>query len=104
MASLGTSLPELFVDVTALRAGLKDMALGDVLGSCFVDATLSLGIGPLLFPTPVTRELALTGSGAAILAIALATLVLVNVKQHSWKSGVMLIAVYLTAYWVLLGG
>ena len=71
IASLGTSLPELVVDVAAIRSGLKDMALGDVLGSSFVDATLSIGIGPLLFPAAVTANLALFGSAVAAGAIAL---------------------------------
>ncbi|MGI9627968.1 MAG: sodium:calcium antiporter, partial [Longimicrobiales bacterium] len=94
VASIGTSLPELFVDVTALRRGLKDMALGDILGSSFVDATLSLGIGPLIAPTAVTAALAVRGAWVGAAAVALVAFVLVTRRQHNRLSGLMLIAVY----------
>ena len=45
-ASLGTSAPEIAVDLTALARGAPQIALGDALGSSLVDATLSIGIGP----------------------------------------------------------
>ena len=58
LASLGTSLPELMVDVTAVRRRQYDLAVGDALGSSFVDSTLSLGIGPLIAPIAVTSSIA----------------------------------------------
>jgi cation:H+ antiporter len=48
-----TSRPELVVDVTAVRRGARDMAIGDIVGSSLVDATLSVGIGPALFPAAI---------------------------------------------------
>ncbi len=54
LASVGTSLPELVFDVTALRRGETAMAVGDLMGACFIDATLSVAIGPLFFPTALT--------------------------------------------------
>ncbi len=47
----GTSLPELVIDFRALRQRQGQLAMGDLLGSSFVDATLSPGIGPMLAPT-----------------------------------------------------
>lgn len=63
-------MPELAVEITALRRGQKAMALGDVLGSCFIDASLSLGIGPLLFPISVSAAYALKGSAVAAYLLA----------------------------------
>jgi Ca2+/Na+ antiporter len=45
------SLPEILVDVTALRAGAPGIALGDALGSSLVDSTLSIGAGPAVVVT-----------------------------------------------------
>jgi cation:H+ antiporter len=103
VASVGTSLPELVVDVAALRAGLKDLALGDVLGSSFVDATLSIGIGPILFPALVTANLAVFGSVVAIGALALAGAIVSVRATHDWISGVALLLVYAGVYLLLLG-
>lgn len=46
--ALGTSLPELVVDWTAVRRGATALAIGDLFGSSLVDSTLSIGIGPVI--------------------------------------------------------
>ena len=56
-ASIGTSLPEGIVAYTALRRGKGALTIGDVLGSSFADATLSISVGPLLFPTVIDGDL-----------------------------------------------
>lgn len=101
-ASLGTSLPELVFDVAALRRGQPDMAIGDVFGSSMVDATLSIGIGPLIAPTAVTAELAVRGSLVAAGVIGLATLIVVGRRRHTWASGIALLVVYALTYPILL--
>lgn len=101
-ASIGTSLPELVVDVTALRRGEHDVAVGDVLGSSFVDSTLSVGIGPLIAPTAVTADLAVTGSVVAAGALVLAVFVLTRRRIHDRWTAMGLLAVYALFYVVLL--
>ncbi|MDH5759581.1 MAG: hypothetical protein OEZ65_08320 [Gemmatimonadota bacterium] len=103
VASIGTSLPELVLDVTALRAGLKDMALGDVVGSCFVDATLSIGIGPLFFPSAVTATLVTRGSLTAIGVMVFVALLAVVARRHTRVTGMALVGLYVGVYFVLLG-
>lgn len=51
---MGTSLPELSVELAALRKKRYGLLLGDLMGSNITDATLALGIGPLLFPTDIS--------------------------------------------------
>ena len=102
VASIGTSLPELVVDVTALRRSERDLAVGDVMGSSFVDATLSIGIGPLLFPTAVTASQAVRGGLFAAVAIAIVVVVLTRVARHDWRTGLLLIGLYAASYVVVL--
>ena len=45
---LGTSLPELATTIQALKQGLVNMALGNLLGSCITNITLILGVSSLL--------------------------------------------------------
>lgn len=50
IVAVGTSLPELAVDLTAVRRGHIDLALGNVIGSCMVNMTLVLGLALALSP------------------------------------------------------
>ncbi len=68
--AIGTSLPELVVDLTAIRKKQYELAIGDIVGSCIVDATVSISVGQLIFPTPVFVE----PSGRSVLLIAYAML------------------------------
>ncbi|MEX0825010.1 MAG: calcium/sodium antiporter [Pirellulaceae bacterium] len=56
IVSLGTTLPEAFVSVLAAFAGEPEIALGNAVGSIICDTGLILGIGCLLAPLPVDRE------------------------------------------------
>jgi cation:H+ antiporter len=102
LASVGTSLPELTVSVTAVKRGQWDLAMGNILGASFIDSTLSLGAGPLLFPIAVTADLAVTGSIIAAAAIGFVMLILSIKRRHDWLSGVTLVGVFLLVYALLL--
>lgn len=99
--SIGTSLPELVVEVTAIRKKEYEFAIGDAIGSCIVDASLSIGIGQLLFPTRVSGGLAMVTGTYAIFAsiVVLATLALREKLDR--KSGLLFIAIYLLSYTAL---
>jgi cation:H+ antiporter len=102
-ASIGTSAPEIVVDITALLRGAPGIALGDALGSSMVDATLSIGAGPIVAPAAVTARLAVVGSLYALVAVgAVGTLLAVR-RRHDRVSSTVLIAIYLLAYFVLIG-
>ncbi len=55
--SLGTTLPELAVSITAARAGHAEMAVGNILGSCIFNSFSVLGIASLVGPVTVPEEL-----------------------------------------------
>lgn len=101
-SSIGTSLPELVVDITALRRGERDLAFGDVTGSCLVDSSLSVGIGPLIAPTAVTAALAVRGAVAAISVMFLTSFVLWVRQKHDRWSGAFLLLLYAAVYVMLL--
>ena len=50
MISLGTSLPELTVSVTAAIKGKVDMAIGNIIGSNMANTTIVLGAAALVHP------------------------------------------------------
>ncbi len=101
LVSIGTSLPELIVDLTAIRKKEYELAIGDIIGSCIVDATVSISIGNLLFPNIVSGRLGLITGLYAIFAsvIVISTLALRNKLDR--KSGLFFIFVYLFSYTML---
>lgn len=101
-ASFGTSAPEIVVDFTALVRGSPAIALGDALGSSLIDATLSIGIGPIVAPAEVTASLALTGALYTLVAVGIVGGLLGGRRRHDRRSMVVLLGLYLLAYAVLL--
>lgn len=95
IVGMGTSLPELSVGLAAIRKRQYGVVLGNIMGSNITDATLALGIGPLLFPTQVSAGFIfplafyVVGASAAIVAL------------FAWrgkidkKAALVLIAIYL---------
>jgi cation:H+ antiporter len=102
VVAIGTSLPELAVDFTAVRRKQYEIAIGDAIGSCIVDAGLSIGIGPLIFPTTVSAKLAETTGLYALLASIAVLLVLALRQKLDRKAGVFLIVLYGLSYSALL--
>jgi cation:H+ antiporter len=102
-ASVGTSLPEILVDVTALLRGAPGIALGDALGSSLVDSTLSIGAGPVVAPADVTTRLAVVGSLYTLAAVAIVGATLVWRRRHDRTSAFVLMGLYAFSYVVLLG-
>jgi Ca2+/Na+ antiporter len=96
-------MPEIFVDITALRRGAAGIAFGDALGSSLVDSTLSIGAGPLVAPADVTVRLAFVASTYTLVAIAAVGALLVVRRRHDRISAAVLAGLYALSYAVLLG-
>ena len=101
-ASLGTSAPEIAVDITALLRGAPGIALGDALGSSLVDSTLSIGAGPVVAPAEVTPRLAVAGAVYSLAAVAVVGLLLAARRRHDRWSAIVLFALYAFSYFVLI--
>jgi cation:H+ antiporter len=96
--AIGTSLPELVVDLAAIRKKQYELAIGDLIGSCIVDASLSIGIGPLLFPIKVDGMFVMvTGLYAIFVSIVIISLLALRGKVDR-KIGALFIALYLLSY------
>jgi cation:H+ antiporter len=99
--AIGTSLPELVVNVKAIRKGRIALAYGDIIGSCIVDSTLSIGIGAFIFPQAVSTKLAYTAVIYTIFASFIAIFLLTVRGIIDRKTGVIFISLYLLSYVLL---
>jgi Ca2+/Na+ antiporter len=78
------------------------MAIGGLLGASLLDASVSIGSGPIIVPNTVTAELALRGSllGAAVLAVV--AVALAWRRRHDWRSAILFLLLYAAFFPVLL--
>jgi cation:H+ antiporter len=104
MLAIGTSLPELAVDLTAIRKKQYEIAVGDAMGSCIVDAGFSIGVGALLSPITVSARLAETTGAYAILVSVVVIATLALREKLDRKAGALFIALYLVSYALLAMG
>ncbi len=102
LVSIGTSLPELAVDLTALRKKQYKIATGDIIGSCVVDASLSIGIGQFFFPQAVSSEIAEITTLFTIIASLAVIFTLAARKKVDKKAGAIFIAIYLLSYTLII--
>jgi len=102
LVALGTSLPELTVDVRAAYRGHFDIALGDIIGSCFLNSTLILGL--LLVFTPFAINLLVLSD--LILFSVVSNLLLwffLDNRKMGSREGFVLLALYLINLLSILG-
>ena len=103
IVAFGTSLPEIVVDLTAVRKKQYEIAIGDAIGSSIIDAGFSIGIGTLFFPGNVTASLAVkTGLYALMCSIVVVTMLVLR-QKHDRKSGLLFIMLYALAYLAIFG-
>lgn len=93
VVAIGTSLPELATSLLAVVRGERDLAVGNVVGSCLYNLVLVLGVGALATPggVPVARA-AVAFDLPVMLATAVACLPIffVNYTISRWEGWVLL--------------
>ena len=98
IVAIGTSLPELAVDINALRLKHHEIAIGDIVGSCIVDSTLSIGIGQALFPQAVTAKLAVPTVLYTLAASFIVFITIAARRKVDKKAGILFISLYFMSY------
>ena len=93
VVAFGTSVPELATSVTAVRKGYIELALGNVIGSNFLNITLVLGLVFLLSPINVDIEAFSALVFFSLLSTILLNYILQNAKVRK-REGIILLAIY----------
>lgn len=102
IVAIGTSLPELSVDIVAARKGHLGLALGDIIGSCVTNITLVLGIALSLSAVRTNFTILSELISFAIVA-PLVMVVLIRGGRISVWRGLVLLAIYAAFVSLLYG-
>ncbi len=93
LIALGTSLPELAVDIVAIRRKHFELALGDIIGSCMANITLVLGLVLVISEVAINFQILSTLIFFAIISPAILFALIRKGKLYRWQ-GLVLFAIY----------
>ena len=94
--SLGTSLPEVIVTITAALKGIPEMAVGNIIGSNIFNIAFVLGATSIIKKIDVSSQL-IFSDGFVMLGFSLLFLVFaITKKKISRKEGFVLFALYIS--------
>lgn len=92
MISLGTSLPELTVSISAAMKGKVDMAIGNIIGSNMANTSVVLGAAALVNPIQVNAPSYLFDITTMIVATFILVFITAN-KLYTKSAGISLIII-----------
>jgi cation:H+ antiporter len=95
IVGLGSTLPELFFALRAVKQGGGDLALGDVLGTVISDATIAVGILALINPFYFSQKIIYITAVFMVVASLLLFAFMRSGKILTKKEGAMLFLFYL---------
>ena len=94
IVAFGTGIPELATSISSAKKGHFNLALGNIVGSCFINITFILGVALLVSP--------LTVNIAAFSNLAIFSLItnlflwyFLSDERMSWKEGTLLLVLYI---------
>lgn len=94
VVAFGTSLPELTTSISAVQKGHLDLALGNIIGSCFINITCVLGVA--LVASPLTINMTVFSNLAMFSLITNIFLwYFLSSERLSWREGAVLLFMYL---------
>jgi len=96
IVGLGTGLPELTLDITALRRGAAGIAVGDMIGSNICDILFSLGAGAMISGFTVEPVLLLFDTPFMFLVAFLVIGLFLRNMRLERKEALVLILVYVS--------
>lgn len=103
IVAFGTSLPELATSVNSVQKGHLDLALGNIVGSCFINITCILGV-TLAASTLRVNMSAFSNLVMFSLITNLFLWYFLSSERISWREGVVLLFMYFVFLATSFGG
>jgi len=95
LIAIGTTAPEITVEIRSVLKGCKDVGFGDLLGSVVVNSSLVLGIAALIRPFTYEVTVFIPAITFMVTAVFIGLLFLKQ-KEITWHEGIGLMLLYVT--------
>jgi cation:H+ antiporter len=92
--ALGTTTPELIVNIKSVMRGHAGVGFGDLIGSACANITLIVGIASIINPIYFDNVRFIASSVFMLLTVGLALFILKR-GRISWKNGIFLASIYI---------
>jgi cation:H+ antiporter len=93
IVAFGTSIPELATSLSSVRKGHLDLALGNIVGSCFINITCILGVALIASPLRINMT-AFSNLALFSLIINMFLWYFLSSEKMSWREGTLLLVLY----------
>ncbi|NWG10859.1 sodium:calcium antiporter [Candidatus Bathyarchaeota archaeon] len=93
IVAFGTSVPELATSINATRKGHLDMALGNIIGSCFINITCILGVSLIASPLNINMT-AFSNVAMFSLITNLFLWYFLSSEKITWRESAVLLFIY----------
>ncbi len=94
LVAIGTSLPELVIAVTAVKKGVPELSLGNVVGANILNITLVTGVAGTIHPLSMTRNTQLYNFPAMLILFILLLVMARTDNKLTRKEGWVFILFY----------
>ena len=102
IVAFGTGIPELTTSISSARKGHFNLALGNIVGSCFINITFILGVALIVSPLTVNIG-AFSNLAIFSLITNLFLWYFLADERMSWREGVLLLILYIAFLIVSFG-
>ncbi len=103
IVAFGTSVPELATSISSVRKGHLNLALGNIVGSCFINITCILGVALIASPLSINMA-AFSNLAMFSLIINLFLWYFLSSEKISWREGALLLMLYAVFLVTSFGG
>jgi cation:H+ antiporter len=103
IVAFGTGIPEFTTSISSARKGHFNLALGNIVGSCFINITFILGVALLVSPLTVHIG-AFSNLAIFSLITNLFLWYFLADERMSWREGIVLLVLYIVFLVVSFGG
>ena len=103
LLALGTTIPELTVEIQSILKGVSGIAFRDILGSVVCNSTLVLGLASIINPIVITDMILFRDSALFMVTSVYIALLFIKKKEITWQEGLGLLLVYATFLVTTLG-
>lgn len=101
LVALGTSVPELVVNVLAALQGAGDIALGNTIGSNVANILLVLGVTSVILPLAINRKTRVTDIPFALLIIVGLAMLTYDLNLTRMDAGILILFLIIFIYYIL---